>query len=196
MTSAALALAVAACGGTKDIRKDAATVPTVAAVLPFPPARVVTAMERLFSERRAELEPPLDQFTLAAASDPVFPEDEQIRFQLTGNDALARFASQLPGARADAYYLFEPTFGLYWPSEYVYDGKPADFRTAFIVHLRKESTNATTVEVIEYLPTIKVGKALKLGHAGPGYYADIRPVDPTTRDRERVLDAIKRGLEP
>ena len=49
---------------------------------------------------------------------------------------VTRFASLLPAARADAFYLFEPTGDRYWPSEYVYDGKPVDFRSAFIVHLR------------------------------------------------------------
>jgi hypothetical protein len=82
---------------------------------------------------------------------------------------------------------------VYWPSEYVYDGQPADFRCAFIVHLRKEGENATAVEAIEYLPMIKVGRAFRIRHNGPGFYADIRIVEPTASDRRRVLEAIERG---
>ena len=194
-----LMLATAGCGGEKNIRKDAAAVPTVAAVVPFQQGTVAAAIRTLFAERRAELGAPLDSFGLAGPSDPLFPDDEQIKLHVlhgAGNDPLARFAAQLPAARADAFYLSEPTGNVYWPSEYVHDGKPADFRTAFIIHLRKDGENATAVEVIEYQPTIKVGRRFRIGHNGPGFYADIRNVEPTARDRQRVLDAVTRTLNP
>ena len=44
----------------------------------------------------------------------------------------------------------------------------------------------TNVEVIEYLPVIKAGQRFKVGHNGPGFYADIREVEPTALDRQRL----------
>ena len=189
-----LALVTAGCGGQKDIRKDAAAVPTVAAVLLLPQAAAAVGIRALFREHRGRLESPFNTFGLAEGSDQLFPDDDQIKLHVAGNDALARFASQLPFVRADAFYLFEPTGDVYWPSEYVYGGKPVDFRSAFIVHLRRESETTTNVEVIEYLPTIKVGKRFKVGHNGPGFYADIREVEPTARDRQRLLAALASAL--
>jgi hypothetical protein len=53
------------------------------------------------------------------------------------------------------------------------------------------------VEVIEYQPTIKAGRTFRIaGHSGPGFYADIRFVEPTARDRQRVLEAIQRHVTP
>ena len=194
VTSLLVILVAAGCGGEKAISKDAATVPTVAALVPFPEGAVGAAIRTLFGKERARLESPFDTLVLAEPSDPVFPDDEQIKLHVAGNEPLARFAAQLPAARGHAFYLSEPTGNVYWPSEYVHDGKPADFRSAFIVHLRTESENATTVEVIEYQPMIKVGRRFRIGHNGPGFYADIRDVEPTARDRQRMLEAVTRGV--
>ena len=151
-------------------------------------------MRTLFREHRGTLEGPFNTFELAEGSEPLFPDDEQIKLHVAGNDALARFASQLPSVRADAFYLFEASGDAYWPSEYLYEGKPADFRSAFIVHVRRESETTTNVEVIEYLPVIRVGRRFKVGHNGPGFYADIREVEPTARDRQRLLAALTSHL--
>jgi len=189
-----LALVTAGCGGQKDIRKDAAAVATVAAVLPLPQPAAAVGIRTLFREHRGTLESPLNTFELAEGSEPLFPDDEQIKLHVAGNDALARYASQLPFVRADAFYLNEPSGNVYWPSEYVFDGKPADFRSAFIVHFRRESETTTNVEVIEYLPRIRVGRRFKVGHNGPGFYADIREVEPTALDRQRLLTALTSHL--
>jgi hypothetical protein len=191
-----LALVTAGCGGQKDVRKDAAAVPTVAAVLPLPQAAIAVGIRTLFREQRSRLESPFNTFELAEGSDPLFPDDEQIKLHVTGNTALAKFASQLPFVRADAFYLYEPSGNVYWPSEYLHDGKPAEFRSAFIVHFRRESEAATNVEVIEYLPVIKIGRRFKVGHNGPGFYADIREVEPTALDRQRLLAALTSALPP
>ena len=122
-----LALVTAGCGGQKDIRKDAAAVPTVAAVLPLPQPAAAVGIRTLFREHRGKLESPLNTFELAEGSEPLFPDDEQIKLHVAGNDALARFASQLPFVRADAFYLFEPSGNVYWPSEYVLTGSPWTF---------------------------------------------------------------------
>ena len=112
-----LALVTAGCGGQKDIRKDAAAVPTVAAVLLLPQAAVAVGIRALFREHRGRLESPFNTFDLVEASDPLFPDDEQIKLHVAGNEALAKFASQLPFVRADAFYLYEPSANVYWPSE-------------------------------------------------------------------------------
>ena len=74
--------------------------------MPQPAAAV--AIRTLFREHRGTLESPFNTFELAEGSEPLFPDDEQIKLHVAGNDALARFASQLPSVRADAFYLFEP----------------------------------------------------------------------------------------
>jgi hypothetical protein len=50
------------------------------------------------------------------------------------------------------------------------------------------------VNVVEYQPTVRLGKKPGLGQHGPGTYFDTRFVDATRRDRQLVLDAISQAL--
>jgi hypothetical protein len=83
VTSLVLALVTAGCDVEKDIRRNEATVLTVASVLPSPQATVAVAIRTLFRERRNELEAPLDTLVLAEPSDPIFPGDEQMKFHVS-----------------------------------------------------------------------------------------------------------------
>lgn len=87
-------------------------------------------------------------------------------------------------------FLYEPTGDVYWPSEYRYDGKKADFRCSFI--LNQSSTDAgSRIRIFEYQPEIRVGNYFDpLGHAGPGMYWDIRMVEPTVVDREKLKTVL------
>jgi hypothetical protein len=142
-------------------------------------------------------------FDLHSASDPVFPDDYQLRAE-PDNPALARYVAIDPGARKRDFYLTPPAAcppdssgdtDCYWESEYQYQGKPTKFKCSFIFHLEQQSESATKISILEYLPEVWAGKEFNLlGHAGPGFYRDIRIVPPTNQDRVEVLEIITRRL--
>jgi hypothetical protein len=136
---------------------------------------------------------------VARAGDPIFPDDVQVRAASGVNPALAAYAAAGPDARRLDLYLYDLSDD-YYPSEYVWRGDTAPFQTDFVVHLEPDGpagASATRIEVLEYRPRVRLGKTLDLrGHHGPGFYWDIRTVEPTVREREALLALILRLLDP
>jgi hypothetical protein len=139
-------------------------------------------------------------FELHRASDPIFPDDYQLRYASEGNPGLARYVSIDPAARRWDFYLTPPSVGppdssgntdYYWESEYQYQGQPVKFRCNFIIHLEPQAGSATKISILETQPEIWIGRKFDmLGHGGPGLYRDIRLVEPTNTDRAELLDFI------
>lgn len=117
-------------------------------------------------------------------------DDIQLRFHTHGNPSLERYATAHSAQRKNDLYLWDP-LSAYWQSEYSYQGQPAEFRCAFFIHFEPAGDRATKVEIIEYLPIVKLGESSRMaGHSGPGFY-DIREVESTVTDRARLLQAIE-----
>jgi hypothetical protein len=133
-------------------------------------------------------------FYLFARNAGVFPNDFQVRVHSKRDPALRRYSKLPPVARSRDFYLYEPSGDYYWDSEYFYDGAPVKFRCSFIIHLESLSSTRTQVQVLEYIPIIWIGQAFDpLGHVWPGFYDDIREVEPTISDRAEVLQLVIRA---
>jgi hypothetical protein len=127
---------------------------------------------------------------LAASDDPVFPDPQQLRLAAGDDPALAAYAALDHGQRQRDFYVFDLS-DTYWTSEYVWRGRPARFKTDFIVHVADADAGGARVEVAEYRPRVNLGEYFDLrGHHGPGFYDDVRFVAPTTRDREELLELV------
>jgi len=127
---------------------------------------------------------------LAASDDPVFPDPQQLRLAAGDDPALAAYAALDDRQRRRDFYVFDLS-DTYWTSEYVWRGRPARFKTDFIVHVADADAGGTLVEVLEYRPRVSLGEHFDLtGHHGPGFYDDVRFVAPTTRDREELLEMV------
>jgi hypothetical protein len=137
----------------------------------------------------------LERFRLYVVSDthaPV-PNDFQMRAAAESNPPLARYASLPAERRRNDLFLYEPTGDYYWTSDYAWKGRPVKFRCAFLVHLEAAGEGHSTVEVIQYQPTVWMGDRFGFSaHAVlPGFYNDLRPVAPTTRDSDALLGVIR-----
>lgn len=126
--------------------------------------------------------------------DRIFPDDGAIRVNLDRSPWLQTYLGLPADARAQDLYLYSVT-DLFWPSEYIYQGRPAKFYTDFVLHLEPASDTATRVEVFEYLPRIWVGKSFQLGAHGPCMCRDQRWVEQTKQDRVALLAAIRGAVE-
>jgi hypothetical protein len=187
-----LAATLAACASEPAVERRGADSPAqLAAVFPMRPE---LARERLLEGLADALAGSrFPGFEIAASDDPIFPDPAQQRLNSEGNPALARYAELPPEAKALDLYLHDP-LDRYWASEYTIDGVPVKFRCDFIVHMEK-ADGGTRVEVIEYLPRVWPRDHFQLlGNHGPGRYRDIRKVEPTVRDREEMLAAVRAAL--
>ncbi|HWX42702.1 MAG TPA: hypothetical protein VN345_16235 [Blastocatellia bacterium] len=183
-------------------RMDGTGVPAVRGVAPVPEAAVAALLGPAFGKRSGAVK--FGQFLLAAPGDPRFPDDYQLKAFSKDNPPLAEYVALDASARKQDFYVTPPyaaaevTAGstdYYWESEYYYNDKPAKFRCKFIIHLEPQGGSSTRIDVIEFQPEIWVGRKFDvLGHGGPGYYHDIRFVEPTTKDRIELLDYLKRIL--
>lgn len=134
-------------------------------------------------------------FYLFKRSAGVFPDDFQVRVHTHHDPALLRYSALPNDARGRDMYLYEPSGDYYWYSEFRVGRKPIKFHCAFIIHLAALDARRTRVEVLEYLPMVRTGKAFHLlGHAGPGFYYDIREVSPTAKDRAELVELIERSV--
>lgn len=110
------------------------------------------------------------------------------------NPALVKYAGLPKEARASDIYLWSPDVP-FWFSEYELEGKKLPFRTYFIVHLAAEGANATSVEIIQDSPVVRMEGKASLDDQGRLQDHDLHPVPPTTRDREFLLSCIKQFIE-
>ena len=129
-------------------------------------------------------------------ADRIFPDDLQLSMHTRNDPALKGYAAMDAGKKQQDFYLYEPSGDYYWHSEYFCDGAPAKFRCAFIIRLEPLGPGRTRVQVIEYLPMMWVGQAWStLGHAGPGFYDDLRiDLEPTRIDRTELLMLIEQAV--
>jgi hypothetical protein len=125
-----------------------------------------------------------------------FPSDEEILLDRGVDSFVERYVRIPPALRNRDFYLYEPTGDYYWDSEYFYQGKAAKFRCSFLIHLEPAANSGTKVEIFEYQPTAWVGEYWGMSaHAIlPAMLHDIRPVQPTTTDRQEVLRLIQQSV--
>ena len=135
-------------------------------------------------------------FAKADAHYSSFPSDQEILLDSGVDSFVERYVRIPPELRNRDLYLYEPTGDYYWESEYFYQGKAAKFRCSFLIHLEPATNSGTKVEIFEYQSTVWVGE-----YFGPSAHAilpaklhDIRPVQPTTVDRQEVLRLIQQSV--
>jgi hypothetical protein len=129
------------------------------------------------------------------AQHPLFPSDQEILLDRGVDSFVERYVRIPPELRTRDFYMYEPTGDYYWESEYFYQGKAAKFRCSFLIHLEPAKNSSVKVEIFEYQPAVWVGEYLGMSaHAIlPAMLHDIRPVQPTTVDRQAVLQLIQQS---
>ena len=168
----------------------------VSGVIALEPGAVHDAILKTFKQRATRPQGKFQGLDIAPAGEGIFPDDFQLRSFARDNPLLAAYTALDPAERKLDLYLRNFTDD-YWTSEYFYNGAPAKFQCAFILHLQPAADASTRIEVIEHLPTIWVGKTFDLlGRHGPDFYYDIRFVGPTTSDRVEMLDTLRGLLTP
>jgi len=122
----------------------------------------------------------------------LFPSDEEIRRNRGWNPFIESYVGIPPANRANDFYFHEPSGDVFWDSEYFYESAPAKFRCSFLIHLEPADSSHTTVEIFEYQPYVWAGEYFGFSaHAIlPTMLDDIRPVEPTTSDRQAILALI------
>src|SRR5262249_43356138 len=100
---------------------------------------------------------------------------------------------KLPASQRQRDLLVEDaTADTYWNSEYATSTGPVRFRCGFVLHFSPLEAAETRVTVYEMTPVIWVGEHWAFAKEGllPGRFHDIRFVEPTVTDRQKVLDWI------
>ncbi|HEU5046727.1 MAG TPA: hypothetical protein VFT64_02685 [Rickettsiales bacterium] len=110
------------------------------------------------------------------------------------NPALQRYAKLSNEERSEDIYLWSPDTP-YWYSQYSANGADLPFRSYFIVHLSAPDKTHTSVEIIEDNPVVNMGRKFSVDVHGIVHRFDIRPVAPTTTDREFLLSCINQFIE-
>ena len=111
------------------------------------------------------------------------------------NVALERYVKLEPSARPHDLQLW-PASDNWWLSEYHSKGVPLPFSTYFIIHLEAKGERATSIEVIEYFPSVWTHNAFRLHRHGGGIGPITQRVGPTTRDRIDMLNFLIDVLDP
>jgi hypothetical protein len=175
-------------------RREVTLATDTTAVLPASQEVVRERIAKLFTAPKALLPERFAKFMLVKPGEPLFPDDFQLQAHARQDSALGSYAALPSGQRGHDLYLYEPTGDYYWQSEYYCNGEPAKFRCNFLIHLEPAADERTKVEILEFLPRIWVGRHFSLGHSGPGFYYDIRTVEPTVSDRVELLAIIQKSL--
>ena len=110
------------------------------------------------------------------------------------NPALIKYAALSQEARKNDIYLWSPDVP-YWLSEYELKGKKLPFRSYFIVHLSPAGDETTTVEIIQDNPVVRMEGKNSLDAQGTVHDHELRPVAPTTRERELLIFCVKQFIE-
>lgn len=142
-----------------------------------------------------KITPRYASFVLVPHGHDLFPADAHLRTQGAFNSALLRYAGVEASRRQRDFALVRaPDY--FWGSEYPQgDRKQLVFGCSFVIHLVESPDHATTrIEVIEYDTIVYAGERFGLGHNGPGFYRDYRPVAPTASDRRELLAYLKTEL--
>jgi hypothetical protein len=128
---------------------------------------------------------------VARADDATFPDGRQLQLAAARDPGLAEYAALPAQARRLDLYVFTLADHYWTTSEYTCGREPVLFKSDFLIHLGSDLGRGTRVEVLEYRPRVHLGDRFVLfGHHGPGRYADVRFVGPTTREREELVDLV------
>ena len=170
---------------------------SVSSVLPVAQNSVARAIIRMFRDKEPPPTGKFSHFSLAQVGDEQFPADYQLS-SYQEDELLRRYLSIDGSRRRSDFYLYDfsdaDNPSDYWRSEYYRGSEPVLFRCNFIIHQEPEDAQHTKVEIFEVAPRIWVGKKFGFEAHGPGFYLDIRKVDPTTSDRVDLLASIERAL--
>jgi hypothetical protein len=170
-------------------RRPRAGSASISRVYEVPEAAAAEVLRRLFTENRGALNDKFSRFLIVGTEDQLFPDEVQLK----SHPSTESYASIEMQSRQTDFYLYEPTGDHYWHSEFYYKGEPARFRCGFIIHLEPVGPERTHIAIFEYQPVVWVGKRFDIwGHNGPGFYNDIRQVEPTVSDRAELLEIIDR----
>ncbi len=125
----------------------------------------------------------------------ITPGQLQIEPHTKNNPGLTRYAKRPTADRIRDLYV--TTVSHVWHTEYMRGGETADFSTNFLIQIDPLSGERTRVEIIEYEPYILGpwrGRACGR-HLVPEIWREKIPVEPTTRDRQQVLDVVMQVIE-
>lgn len=127
-----------------------------------------------------------------------FPSDEELQRNRGVDSFILAYLHIPPANRRRDFYLYDPSGDYYWDSEYLYKNAQAKFHCSFLIHLEPADASHTTVEIFEYQPYIWAGEYFGFSaHAIlPTMLHDIRPVEPTTKERRAILAMIQRQPGP
>jgi len=197
VVAAAFVAAFSSCGA-KRIEHGAVSHSSVSANIPGDVDTVARAISELWPQWPTtpppKLDSPFDRFVRGA-----MPSDFDLGESATLDPELAAYVKTGSQERHFDVYIYDPLHG-YWPtSEYSYNGRPAEFTSAFIIHLASSGTNETNIGLIEYQPQVSAGSRFGWSaHSGPlpGFTSDVRWVAPTTEDRRHLLATIMKALGP
>jgi hypothetical protein len=171
---------------------------SVSAIFPVDQNGVTKAITKMFRDGKPPPTGKFSHFSLAQVGEEQFPADYQLSHYQ--DDELLRMYLSIDGARRRLdFYLYDfsdaDNYNDYWTSDYYRGSEPVPFRCNFIIHHEPEGIGHTKVEIFEVAPRIWVGKKFGLERHGPGFYLDIRKVDPTTSDRVDLLALLKEALD-
>jgi hypothetical protein len=171
---------------------------SVSAIFPVDQNGVTKAIIKMFREGKPPPTGKFSHFSLAQVGEEQFPADYQLSNHQE-DESMRRYVSIDPARRRLDFYLYDFSDADdrkdYWMSDYYRGSDPVPFRCNFIIHHEPEGPDHTKVEIFEFAPRVWVGKKFGLGPHGPGYYLDIRNVDPTTSDRVELLALLKEALQ-
>lgn len=125
----------------------------------------------------------------------IAPGQLQLEPHTKDNPGLTRYATRPATERMRDFYV--TTVSHVWHTEYTRGGESADFSTDFLIQIDPLAEERTRVEIVEYAPYILGrwrGRACGR-HLVPEIWREKIPVEPTTRDRQQVLDAVTKVIE-
>jgi len=171
---------------------------SVSAIFPVDQNGVTKAIIKMFREGNPPRTGKFSHFSLAQVGEEQFPADYQLS-NYQDDESLRRYLSIDVARRRLDFYLYDFSDADnrkdYWTSDYYCGSDPVLFRCNFIIHQEPEGAEHTKVEIFEFAPRVWVGKKFGFERHGPGYYLDIRKVDPTTSDRVDLLALLKEALQ-
>jgi hypothetical protein len=188
------ALCLAGCRSAPVQRTGAAQKVIIERTYPVSVAVLRESVLDSFATRSMRLQLPFKGMTATPLQPPLFASD-WLENVVDLGEFLKPYKQIPASARQNDLLLQEATGDVYWNSEYSNANGPVKFRCEFILHFA-ESAGGATVRVFEKVPSVWPGMYWTFGHSGPGWYRDIRFVEPTVQDRLDVLQmlgAIGRG---
>ena len=185
----ALALCLAGCRGGPVQRTGATQTTIVERTYRMPVAALREAVLHVFAVWPRRVPSPFKEMMVVELRPPSYTSEWAETFVDPGE--FLKPYKQLPASERDQdLLLLEATGDLYWNSEYAGESGAVKFQCEFILHFKESAGGATTVQVFEKVPSVWPGMYWTFGHSGPGWYRDIRFVEPTVQDRVSVLDML------